>query len=108
MSQKRKSPDRPVCFAGKVIFEFFGNNDEEFKQKSLQQLCKEVRKLWNVSCTPIEDQEVENPERGVLVLAIAAPSHEKAQKILEGVLAHFDANAPARILDEDIEKAEIC
>lgn len=107
MSRKRRSPDHPVCFYGKVVFEFFSNDDEEFKQKSLNHLSKEVRKQWNISCSPVEDQEVENPERGVLALSIIAPSHERAQKVLDEVLRHFDANAPARIVDEDIQKTRI-
>ncbi len=107
MTQKRKSPDRPVCFFGRVIFEFFNNDEEDFKQKALKTLCKEVRKQWNVSCLPIEDQEVENPERGVISLSIVAPNHEQGKKVLDEVFAYFDANAPARILEEEIQKGEI-
>jgi hypothetical protein len=107
MSTKRKSPDHPVCFFGKVIFEFYNNQEEEFKHKSLKLLSKEVRKLYNVSCLPVEEHEVENPESGELILAICAANHTAGKELLDKVLAHFDARAPARILYEEIQKAEI-
>jgi uncharacterized protein YlxP (DUF503 family) len=107
MSLKRKSRDFPVCFFGKVIFEFFNNQEEDFKQKSLKNLAKEVRKIFNVSCLPVEEHEIENPESGELILAICAANHESGKELLDKVLAHFDAHAPARILSEEIQKAEI-
>lgn len=104
---KRKSPDRPVCFCGKLVFEFFNNDDEEFKAKTLKSLAKEARKEFNISCLPVEQHEVENPERGTLVLSLCAPSHEAGKGQLDQVLRFLDGKAPARILVEEFDEAEI-
>jgi uncharacterized protein YlxP (DUF503 family) len=105
--KKRKSPDQPLCVHGKVTFEFFNNDDEEFKLRALRSLAKEVRKEFNVSCLPVEESMVENPERGTLVIALCAGSHEQAGNTLDRILAFFDGKAPARILLEEFERTEI-
>jgi uncharacterized protein YlxP (DUF503 family) len=107
MKSKRLSPDRPVCFFGKITFEFFNNDDEEFKARTLKSLAKEVRKELNVSCLPVEEGEVENPERGTLVIAVVAAHHDQGKAFLDKALAFLDGKAPARILLEDFEEAEI-
>ncbi len=107
MRSKRRSPDRPVAFFGKITFEFFNNDDEEFKQRTLKSLLKEARKEFNISCALVEEHVVENPERGVFVVSLVAPSHESAKAQLDKVTAFFDGKAPARILAEDFEEAEI-
>jgi uncharacterized protein YlxP (DUF503 family) len=104
---KRRSPDRPVCFHGKLVFEFFNNDDEEFKVKSLRSLAKEARKEFNLSCLPVEEHEVANPERGTLVVSLCAPSHDSGKSQLDKALAFFDGKAPARIVLEEFQKSEI-
>ncbi|HEY8280738.1 MAG TPA: DUF503 family protein [Bdellovibrionota bacterium] len=105
--KKRRSPDRPVCFFGKITFEFFNNDDEDFKARSLKSLSKEVRKECNISCHPVEEHEVENPERGTLAVSLVAANHDQGKAVLDKALAYFDGKAPARILLEDFEESEI-
>ena len=107
MKSARRQPDRPVCFFGKITFEFFNNDDEEFKLRTLKSLAKEVRKEFNISCLPIEEGEVANPERGTLVVACVATRHDHGKALLDKTLAFLDGKAPARILLEDFEEAEI-
>ncbi len=102
---KRRSPDQPVCFFGKVTFEFFNNDDEEFKVKTLRSLAKELRKEINVSCLAVDEGEVENPERGTLVVSVVATHHDQGKATLDKVLAFLDGKAPARISAEDFEEA---
>ena len=104
---KRRSPDRPVAFFGKVTFEFFNNDDEEFKLRTMKSLLKEVRKELNVSCVLVEEGEVENPERATIALAVAAKDHGSGKEQLNKLLAFFDGKVPARILMEDFEEAEL-
>ncbi len=104
---KRHAPDRPVCFFGKVTFEFFNNDDEEFKAKTMRSLAKELRKEFNVSCLSVDTGEVENPEQATLVLAAVATHHQQGKALLDKALAYLDGKAPARILTEEIEEAEI-
>lgn len=105
--KKRRAPDQPVCFCGKVTFEFFNNDDEEFKVKTLRALAKELRKEINVSCLVTELDEVENPERGTLVLSVVATHHDQGKATLDKALAFLDEKAPARIFAEEFEEAEI-
>jgi len=104
---KRRSPDRPVCFYGKVTFEFFNNDDEEFKVRTLRSLAKELRKEINVSCLLVEEGEVENPERGTLAVSCVALHHDQGKAVLDRVTAFLDGKAPARILVEKFEEAEV-
>lgn len=105
--KRLRSVDRPVAFHGKIVFEFFNNDDDEFKVRTLRSLAKEVRKEFNVSCLPIEEHLVENPERGTLVVSLCAAGHEQGKAVLDKVTKFFDGKAPARILSEDFEEAEI-
>ncbi|MGZ3653167.1 MAG: DUF503 family protein [Bdellovibrionota bacterium] len=107
MKSARRSPDRPVCFFGKVTFDFFNNDDEDFKQRTLKSLAKEVRKELNISCIQIEEGEVANPERGTLVIAGVAPRPEQGKNVLDKAMAYLDGKAAARIVLEDFEEAEI-
>ncbi len=104
---KRRAPDHPVCVFGKVTFDFFNNDDEEFKVRTLRSLAKEVRKEISVSCLLVEEGEVENPERGSLALSLVAANHDQGRAVLDKALAFFDGKAPARITAEDFEEAEI-
>lgn len=107
MAGKHRSPDRPVCFHGKVVFEFFNNEDEEFKVRALKSLAKEARKELNISCLPVEEHRVENPERGALVLSLCAANHDGGKAVLDRALAFFDGKAPARIISEDFQEFEV-
>jgi uncharacterized protein YlxP (DUF503 family) len=107
MTTKRRAPDQPVCFFGRVTFEFFNNDDEDFKVRTLKSLAKELRKEINVSCIPVEESEVANPERGTLVVGCVASGHAQGKSVLDRVLAFLDGKAPARIVVEDFEEAPI-
>jgi uncharacterized protein YlxP (DUF503 family) len=96
-----------VAFHGKVVFEFFQNDDEDFKRKALKELCRNARKELNVSCTPVEEHLVENPERGSIAIALCAPSHESAKAQLNKLTEIFDGQAPARIVLEEFQESEI-
>lgn len=107
MAGKFRSPDRPVCFHGKLVFEFFNNDDEDFKNRTLKSLAKEARKELNISCLPVEEHQVENPERGALVLSLCAANHDGGKSLLDRALAFFDGKAPARIISEDFQEFEV-
>lgn len=104
---KHRSVDKPVAFHGKIVFEFFNNEDEEFKARSLRSLSKEVRKEFNVSCVVVEEHMVANPERGTLVVSLCAGGHEQGKAVLDKVMAFFDEKAPARIVLDEFEEADI-
>ncbi len=103
---KRRQPDQPAFFLGKIVFDFFNNDDEEFKQRSLKSLTKEVRKEFNISCISVDDYEVENPERGSVVFSFCATHRAIGKEVLERVLAFFDEKAPARILSQETKEVD--
>lgn len=105
--KKRKSPDRTVCLVGKVVFEFFNNEEEEFKIRSLKSLSKSLRKDLNISCLHVEEHQVENPERGALVFSLCAANLAQAKETLGKAMTFLDSNAPARIIDENFEEIDI-
>jgi uncharacterized protein YlxP (DUF503 family) len=96
-----------VAFFGKIVFDFFNNDDEDFKTRSLRSLAKDLRKEFNISCLPIEEFLVENPERGTLAIALTAANHDRGKALLDQALAFLDGKAPARILAEELEETEI-
>jgi len=107
MSRISRSPDRPVCFFGKVAFDFYNNDDDDFKQRSLKSLAKQLRRELNISCIEVEEGQVVNPEHGVLVLAGVAKFPAQGKAILDRAVAFLDGKAPARIALEAFEEAEI-
>jgi uncharacterized protein YlxP (DUF503 family) len=107
MKRKRHSPDHPVCLFGKIVFDFFNNEDEEFKARTMRSLAKDLRKEINVSCLPVDEGEIQNPERGTLALALVAANREQGKAILDKALAILDGKAPARILMEEFEVTEL-
>jgi hypothetical protein len=105
--KKHRSVDKPVAFHGKVVFEFFNNDDEAFKIRTLHSLARDVRKELNISCIVVEEHMVENPERGALVVSLCAGNHDQGRAVLDKALAFFDGKAPARIISDDFEAADI-
>lgn len=107
MSTKLSSPDHPVFTYGKVVFDFFHNDDEEQKTKLLHSLCKDIRKKLNVSCLQIREHIVENPERGTIIWSFCSKNKMAAGDMRNQLMEFIDQQAPARILDEQVEQVEI-
>jgi hypothetical protein len=104
---KLRSPDRPAAFWGKVVFEFFNNDDENLKRRNLLSLAKDAKKELGISALPVEEHRVENPERGSLVFSFCARNAEEGQVHLQKVLAFFDENALGRMISEEIDQTDI-
>jgi uncharacterized protein YlxP (DUF503 family) len=104
---KHRHIDKPVAVYGKVVFEFYNNEDEEFKERTMRSLAKEIRKELNVSCVVIEEHMVENPERGALAIAVCGAGIDQVKETLNKVTAYLDEKAPARIISDEFEEADI-
>ncbi len=105
--RKRRLKAAPVCITGCVVFEFFHNDDEDFKIRELIRLAKILRKELNVSALPYETNIIENPERGAIAFSLVATSLELGRNTQNKVLEFLDKHAPARILSEEIETVEL-
>lgn len=101
MVKDRGPVARPSYLCGCLIFEFFGNAEADFKNTALKRLAKDLRREYNVSAIPVQDMIFDDPERGVLAIAIAATSAEKAKTISDEVLTYVDANTPGRLVSDD-------
>ncbi len=89
---------------GKIILDFFNNEKISVKQKTLERLCKDIRREFNVSAMEVED--LEDPERCVVGFAAVFPEtwpEVKAQRFLEKICKQIDATSVARVTAEDTE-----
>jgi hypothetical protein len=105
--RKKRVEDKPVAISGTVTFEFFNNDDEDFKIRELVRLAKELRKEINVSAVPFEMNAFENPERGAIAFSLVAANLEQGRAIQNKVLKFLDEHAPARIISEEIETTDL-
>lgn len=104
---KRRTKATPVCITGCVHFEFFNNEDENFKIRELVRLAKAMRKELNISALPYEMNIIENPERGAIAFSLVAANLEQGRIMQNKALEFMDTHAPARILSEEIETMEL-
>ena len=104
---KRNRTEFPVFFCGKVVFEFYNNDDENLKRRSLTSLCKELRKDFNVSATAIEENFLENPERGTVIFSIASTSKALGKEHADKVLKFLDSHAIGRIISDNLIDCEM-
>ena len=96
----------PVVLAGKVVLEFFNNDDSNWKARTMQALLKSIRKEFNISCVTIEEGYLENPERGILVYSLVAQTKDQAGEANDKFLAFLDKNALGRISSNESEYNE--
>jgi uncharacterized protein YlxP (DUF503 family) len=90
--------------AGRLVFDFFGNEHARVKHQNLTDFCKEIKRKYNLSAMEVADYD--DPERGVLGFAATFPEswhEERVKETLEKMCKEFDETAPARIVSEDLE-----
>lgn len=102
----KNHPTKAAYICAKVVFDFFNNDDEIFKQKTLKDLTKNLRKEFNLSAITVDDNIFQNPERGSIAISFTAVSLEQGAQILDKIMLYLDSNCPARIIDECIIKEE--
>lgn len=90
-----------IVGAGKVILDFYNNDDISEKRRMLESLQKDIRKKFNVSICEVAD--FDDPERCVLGLALAAGTEKGGRAAVEAILEYLNAHSPARVVVEDVE-----
>jgi uncharacterized protein YlxP (DUF503 family) len=86
----------------RIILEFYNNDSVAKKQRGLEELCKDLRKKFNVSALEVAD--FDDPERCVIGFAAVIPENWKtksAQGFVEKVCRHIDETSFARVTVED-------
>ena len=87
--------------AGKIILDFYGNQNIKQKRHQMAVLLADLHKEFNVSATEVAD--FEDLERCVIGLAIAAGNEQTARSAMKKVLEHLDSTAFARVMVEDTD-----
>lgn len=89
---------------GRIILDFYNNDDATLKRRKLEELCADLRKKFNVSALEVAD--FDDPERCVIGFAAVIPENWKtqsAQHFLEKICETIDQTAFARVTVEDTD-----
>ncbi len=87
---------------GRIVLDYFGNQNAAKKRKELEALCEELRKKFNVSA--MEIASFDDPERCVLGFAAVIPENWKtasAEGFVQKICDEIDTTAFARVTVED-------
>ncbi|MEW6057130.1 MAG: DUF503 family protein [Bdellovibrionota bacterium] len=87
--------------AGKIILDFYGNQNIKAKRQNMAELLSDLHKQFNISAVEVED--FDDLERCVIGLALSAGTEQGARSALKKVLEHVDTNSFARVVVEDTE-----
>jgi len=87
---------------GRIVLDFYNNDNVALKHRQLEELCADLRKKFNVSALEVAD--FTDPERCVLGFAAVIPENWKnqsAQNLVEKICETIDQTSFARVMVED-------
>jgi len=93
--------------AGRIVLDFYGNDHKALKHRKIEELCKDLRKKYNLSALEIDD--FDDPEKCVLGFAAVISNHwetEKALQFLHSIQVTLNQISPIRVTVEDCELLE--
>lgn len=88
--------------AGRIILDFFNNDNVALKRRQLKELCESLRKKFNVSALEVAD--FDDAERCVIGFAVVIPddwTSKKSRGLMENICKAIDSTAFARVMIED-------
>lgn len=88
---------------GRIVLDFYNNERATDKNRALEEVCKTLRKKFNVSALEIADKD--DLERGVLGFAAVCPetwSEPSAERLCNEICKEIDSISPARVMVEDL------
>ncbi len=88
--------------AGRIVLDFYNNDDVKLKRRQLEELCIDLRKKFNVSAMEVAD--FDDPERCVIGFAAVIPETwetPSAKSLMEKICETIDRTAFARVTVED-------
>ena len=89
---------------GRIILDFYNNDDAKKKHHEIENLCKDMRKKFNISMLEISD--FDDPEKCAIGFAAVLPDHWKkpaVQTFLDKIRETIDSEAFARVTVEDCD-----
>jgi uncharacterized protein YlxP (DUF503 family) len=90
--------------AGRIVLDFYNNDNVALKRRKLEELCDDIRRKFNISALEVAD--FDEPERCVLGFAAVIPEnwqYRSAESLLEKICATIDKTAFARVTVEDTD-----
>lgn len=90
--------------AGRIVLDFYNNDNLTVKHRELTKLCKELRRKFNISAAEVaEFDEYEKCVIGFSAVLPANWSERKARDFLKTICKEIDTQAIARISVEECE-----
>jgi uncharacterized protein YlxP (DUF503 family) len=89
---------------GRIVMNFYNNDQVSLKHKKLEELCKSLRHQFNISILEVAD--FDDPEKCVIGFAGVIPENWKTQSAhhwLEKICKTIDATSFARVMVEECE-----
>lgn len=87
---------------GRIVLDFYNNEKASVKNQKLEELCRDLRKKFNLSALEIAD--FDDPERCVLGFAAVIPEDWKtasAETFVRKICTTIDETSFARVMVED-------
>ena len=88
----------------RIILDFYNNDNLALKHRRIEELCKDIRKKFNVSI--LETGDFDDPERCVIGLAVTMPEtwkESRARSLLQKICSEIDQTSFARVMIEDCD-----
>lgn len=89
---------------GRIVLDFYNNDDVSLKRRKLAELCDDLRRKFNVSALEVAD--VDDPEKCVIGFAAVVPDSWKtasARSFIEKICKTIDQTSFARVMVEDTD-----
>ncbi len=100
-----------IIAVGRIVLDFYNNDDATLKGRKLEELCADLRKKFNISSLEISD--FDDPERCVIGFAAVIPDHwpeqgkgNSARGLIERICREIDSTSFARVMVEDCDLLE--
>ena len=87
---------------GRLVLDFYNNEDLRLKARGLEELCKDLRKKYNLSVLEID--EFEEPERCVIGFAAVMPAtwqETRCKDFVQKIRHTIDETSFARVVVDD-------
>ena len=95
----------PQAIYGVLTFNFWGNDEEKYRNRVLSKLCKLIRSKFNLSSTPFYPSD--SPEEGMILIALAITNIGSMDKLKENILEFVEEVAEARLINDSWSNYDI-
>lgn len=90
--------------ASQLVLDYFGNQNIRHKHRQIDDLCKEIKRKYNISALEIAD--FDDLERCCIGLSFVCPStwsRAQVDSLAKKIIEEIDSTAFARLVSEDVD-----